>query len=640
MARVKSERRQGEPSRADGAKPAPREVAASQAHRRLWGFRLAALVLLPLLTFLLAEGVLRLAGYGYPVRFFQKGEAQGRAAFLNNPRYGWRFFPERLARDPWPFALPAHKAPGVIRVFVLGESAAMGDPDPRFGLPRMLEALLCQRFPQRRFEVVNVAWTAINSHVILPIARECARRQGDLWVIYMGNNEVVGPFGSGTVFGAQVPPLAVIRGGLAVKSCRVGQLLEAVAGKVRRQKQTPADWEGMEMFVEEAVRQDEPRTQRVYAHYQRNLEDILEAGRQSGAHIVLSTVGSNLRDCAPFGSRHRVGLSTAELAAWDAAYQKGLALEDRNDLAGALAAYEQARQVDDQFADLQFRIARCLRAQARSAEAAAHYRRARDEDVLRFRADTRINQIIRQCATGQPPSVLRLFDGEEALALGSPEHLTGEEFFFEHVHLTPAANYRLARGMAEQVAELLALEGPAVPPGPGPTNAPAPAPWASEEACLRWLGFTDKNHYDMIGMMLRRVAGPPFTQRIGHAAHLERLREQQGRFRNASKPIQIRRMTEQVSARLAQVPEDPYLRSNLAGLLELAGDMPGAEQQWREVLQRLPHGGEYYFNLGHVLENQGRLPEAARAYSQCLQLSPYHPKAGLCLAAVQRPRER
>ena len=46
--------------------------------------------------------------------------------------------------------------------------------------------------------------TAINSHAILPIARECARRDGDLWIIYMGNNEMVGPFGAGTVFGSRV----------------------------------------------------------------------------------------------------------------------------------------------------------------------------------------------------------------------------------------------------------------------------------------------------------------------------------------------------------------------------------------------------------------------------------------------------
>ena len=79
----------------------------------------------------------------------------------------------------------------------------MGDPEPAFGFGRILQVLLQAKYPARHFEVVNVAITAINSHVIRQIARDCAPRQGDLWIIYMGNNEVVGPFGAGTVFGAQ-----------------------------------------------------------------------------------------------------------------------------------------------------------------------------------------------------------------------------------------------------------------------------------------------------------------------------------------------------------------------------------------------------------------------------------------------------
>ena len=42
---------------------------------------------------------------------------------------------------------------------------------------------------------------AINSHVALPIARQCAERQPDLLVVHLGNNEVVGPFGAAGVLG-------------------------------------------------------------------------------------------------------------------------------------------------------------------------------------------------------------------------------------------------------------------------------------------------------------------------------------------------------------------------------------------------------------------------------------------------------
>ena len=71
---------------------------------------------------------------------------------------------------------------------------------PSYGAGRYMEALLRGRFPGEKFEVINLGVTAINSHVILPIARECARHDGDFWIVYMGNNETVGPYGAATVF--------------------------------------------------------------------------------------------------------------------------------------------------------------------------------------------------------------------------------------------------------------------------------------------------------------------------------------------------------------------------------------------------------------------------------------------------------
>lgn len=73
---------------------------------------------------------------------------------IENDKFGWQFFPPEVARSPTPTILPAVKAPGTFRVFVFGESAALGDPRPAYGFGRFLEVLLNERFPGRRFEVV------------------------------------------------------------------------------------------------------------------------------------------------------------------------------------------------------------------------------------------------------------------------------------------------------------------------------------------------------------------------------------------------------------------------------------------------------------------------------------------------------
>ena len=154
---------------------------------------------------------LRIAGVGYSTSFFKRLRIGDKDCLVENDKFGLRFFPPEMARSPAPVVMEAEKPAGTYRIFLLGGSAALGDPRPAFGAGRYLQALLQDRFPKAHFEVVCVAMTAINSHTVLPIARECAHHQGDLWIIYMGNNEMVGPFGAATVFGKRAPSLQFVR---------------------------------------------------------------------------------------------------------------------------------------------------------------------------------------------------------------------------------------------------------------------------------------------------------------------------------------------------------------------------------------------------------------------------------------------
>ena len=165
--------------------------------------------------------------------------------------------------------------------------------------------------------------TAINSHTILPIARECARLEGDLWMIYMGNNEMIGPFGAGTVFGAKAPGLGFVRTSLALKKTRLGQLMANVVSRLGSKSKTPDQWGGINMFKKNLLRHDDPARLRAYGNFEGNLKDILEAGRKAGVPIILSTVGSNLRDCSPFASLHREDLDASGSLNGSGFFRKG-----------------------------------------------------------------------------------------------------------------------------------------------------------------------------------------------------------------------------------------------------------------------------------------------------------------------------
>ncbi len=105
------------------------------SRKRLWVFGVSSALLSPLLLFLLVEMVLRLVGFGHPTSFLLPARIKDQEVFIQNDRFGWRFFGPDLARQPSPLIIPKLKAPNVIRVFVFGESAAYGDPQPEFVTP-------------------------------------------------------------------------------------------------------------------------------------------------------------------------------------------------------------------------------------------------------------------------------------------------------------------------------------------------------------------------------------------------------------------------------------------------------------------------------------------------------------------------
>ena len=146
----------------------PEALRSSIPAHHLWLFRVLVAVLAPLVVIGGLELGLRFFGYGYPASFFLPTKINGRDYYVPNDRFGYRFFPPAVARSPVALRMPAKKPAGTYRIFLFGESAAQGDPDPSFGAGRYLQTLLRERFPGTDFEVVCVAMTAINSHAICP----------------------------------------------------------------------------------------------------------------------------------------------------------------------------------------------------------------------------------------------------------------------------------------------------------------------------------------------------------------------------------------------------------------------------------------------------------------------------------------
>lgn len=588
--------------------------ANSPTGARLWMFRIAALLVVPLVLLLVIEIVLRIAGFGYPTDFLLKSEVEKHPRWVENQRFGWRFFGPKYARTPEILSLSPEAAADTIRVFVMGESAAYGDPNKGAGLPRMIEAMLSLRYPATRFEVVNVAMTAINSHVIRDIASACAKADGDVWVLYMGNNEVVGPYGSGTIFGSQTPPLSVIRANLALKTTRTGQLLDVIGGAARAAKADAPEWKGMSMFLDQQVAADDPRMERVYAFYQKNLEDIIACGRRSGAKVVVSNVAVSLRDCAPFGSRAIADLNPKDAAGWERLMTEGIRLQEQEKWAEALAVYQKAAEIEYRNADLHFRMGRCALGLGDAAKASAAFGRARDLDTLRFRCDSRMQRIVQQVAARHKGADVRFADAVSAFAAASPDDIPGKEFFYEHVHLTWEGNWLLAKTIADEIVGFL--------PDSVRRQEGALPEWPSSAQCARRLAWTDLEKLGCLKEMRKRMHEPPFTRQLNHAEQTGHLDAEIQRIESKASASDMKAELAAVDQALQTMPDDYHLLTRRSDLCVQTGDPDAAITAARRMTVLLPHASKIWSQLGSILIKTGKPGEAADAFQRALRINP------------------
>jgi tetratricopeptide (TPR) repeat protein len=594
--------------------PKPKTPRATTAVTRpgwqLWLFRCAALCL-PLLLLAGLEIGLRLGGYGFDPHFFKPLTIGGEDFLVENDDFSYRFFPRDNARNPGELRMRAVKPPGTVRIFIFGESAAMGDPEPAYGPARYLEAQLRWKYPDTKFEVVNVAFTAINSHVIVPIARECARQAGDLWIVYMGNNEMVGPFGAATVFGRPAPPLAYVRLATGIQVTRTGQLFTDWTRRLRGHSTGTASWGGMQMFLNHEIAPDNSLKETVYLNFQKNLDDIVTAGLRSGAKVLLNTVAVNLADCPRFASATNLSLTPADRAQFEQNLAGAQQAAAAGDFATAARCCATAAQAEPDSAALQYLWGENLLRQNDFPAARQHLQLACDDDALPFRTDSRLNEIIRSTGEKRAGDRLVLFDAARALTSNNPAGVCGRETFYEHVHFDFDGAYRLGLAWAQQVERLLPAGGPA-----------AGHAWASPEDCALLLGLTAWNRELIFTHMVSRMHLPPLSSQPDNARRLDDLQARIGDAWALMTPAPAATARDNFQHMLQKWPEDFLLGENFALFLQASGDVPQAITEWRRIHELMPHDYLPYFQMGWLLGARQQWAEAESDLRMAVQLRP------------------
>lgn len=579
-------------------------ASASRRRRRYPWFRLVA-VSLPFLVVCALELGLRMSGRYLPSRFWVSAPDPG--LLMPNPEFASRFVGRSLARMPRSTTVRPVPTIPTLRVLVFGESAALGDPEPAFGVSRFLMALLEARLPDRRIEVINTAVTALNSHAVREAARDSRDLKADFWILYPGNNEVIGPFGPASVSSGSPPSLPVVRLGLLLRRTALGQWIaeqQALSGGGLSMTQR---WTGLEQFLERPIAHDDPRLPGVRSTFAQNLRDIVGYGLESGAQVVVSTMAVNLSDCPPLASLTIQETNTPAMQAWRSAVEAARAADAGGDVAAALAAWTNASALRGADAETRYQLGQARLQANDTIQGRRDLELARDLDTLRFRADSEINQVTREVASAMASDRVILVDADRDLKGEDPGRPPGADLFFEHVHLRPEGNYALAKLFAAAVVK-------------GLGNPPGPDHWMSLDACLDRLGWTPHASARLWRQVRTLVQRPPFS----HQSHA-RLRDQylDDRFAEANHEARILGLPAALARVKAQVerhPEDWELREQLVRLYQ-------AERQWtrvvseeQEVLRRAPGYVVGWHQLGEALEQTGDPEGALEAYRRALSI--------------------
>jgi len=394
------------------------EATPLSAGRRVLFTALAVLVPFALLG--IAELVLRAAWPGGAIPLFVSTTSEsGQHELIANPLVARRWFvgqgtmaPPGAIPDPFPARKPAH----TLRIFAMGESTTAGFPYPHNGtFARMVRDALQDVLPSDSVEVINLGIPATSSYAMVDEAGEVIAQHPDAVVIYAGHNEFYGALGVGSTQSMLAGSPALVRTYMELQRLRLVMALRGGVHWIRAHLASRGDSTHAVTLMETLVGDQEiPLGGKVYTRGERQFESnlalLLDRFRRAHVRVFIGSQASNVRDQHPFA-----GAGNARPGGADAVYAQAQAAWGHGDTAAARAAFV----------------------------------RARDLDVVRFRASSDFNSIIQREAAAHGAVYVPVAERIGSAAIGGAP---GHDLFLEHLHPNVAGIAVIARAYFDAIA--------------------------------------------------------------------------------------------------------------------------------------------------------------------------------------------
>ncbi len=378
------------------------------------------------LLLVLLNGFFVLAGIEQPEPLFIKQvDMLGREWRVTNPAVGKNWFYRRtgesMVKRPRYQRFTVRKPDDMFRIFVIGESAAMGVPlDDNATWARMLEYILNRRASGKSVQVINCGLTASTVSIYPAFIREIRTYQPDLFILYAGHNEFYG-----------------IRDPGWFRGTRLVRLFSRMTshGKKVTDKNTL-----MELLMENEYPPGGTAEEKVMRRFELDLDRCLIAAGNVPVMVYLLT--SNEAGLAPFQS----SVGNASPADIQQLRRHILTVEESApniDSADNKALLSREPSFP-KHAGLQHALGLCDAQLGNTRQAIRRFKQAIDTDLIPFRARSWVNRILKQTVEKFQSKPVFYCETESAFRAATADSLIGNRFFLDHVHPTIAGNYIIA----------------------------------------------------------------------------------------------------------------------------------------------------------------------------------------------------
>jgi tetratricopeptide (TPR) repeat protein len=292
---------------------------------------------------------------------------------------------------------------------------------------------------------------------VADILRELPAYSPDLIIVYDGHNEFYGALGAAsleTVGQSRWLVRLYLRAIRWKTFFALREFYNRLRGAIPGAKEDPGGTMMERLARGQLVPEGSPVYRQALATFRANLDEVAAIAREHHIPLIVSTQVSNLRDFPPFVSQHPPSLSPTARLAFATGMNSGLTHRANGMLDSSLASFERALDVDSARADVHFQVGKALDTLSRPGEAALRYGRARDLDLLRFRASSDFNLEISLSAS--PPWVF-VTDMERKFRANSKGGMIGGSLILEHLHPNLRGQFLMAKEFTRVMREAAVL---------------------------------------------------------------------------------------------------------------------------------------------------------------------------------------